>query len=264
MNTPPKLFTSGEDYEMQMGRWSRLVGDQFVAWLGVPQGLRWVDVGCGNGAFTQVILNRAAPASVAGIDPSDGQIDYARRTVTAANVSFDVAGAQTLPFPDRSFDVAAMALVISFVPDPAKAVSEMVRVTRPGGTVATYMWDFLAGGVPVEPTYEAFRQLGRQSAMPAGAPASRREALQDYWQKAGLEAVETRVIRIPVVYSDFEDFWTSNSKPSGPQGVILHNMSQAEKDETRACLRRILPIAADGTIRYEAFANAVKGRVPSE
>lgn len=262
MSTPPKLFTSGEDYEMQMGRWSRLVGDQFVDWLGVAPGLRWLDVGCGNGAFTQVILNRASPASVAGVDPSEGQIAYARRMVTSANVKFDVGGAQALPFAERSFDVAAMALVIAFVPDPAQAVAEMVRVTKPGGTVATYMWDFLEGGVPVQPVYEAFRQLGLASALPAGAPASRRDALQDYWQKAGLEAVETRVIRISVAYADFEEFWTSNSKPSGPQGVILHNSSQAVKDEVRACLRKILPIAADGTIRYEAFANAVKGRVP--
>lgn len=261
MNAPPRLFASGDDYELQMGRWSRPVGEQFIDWLSVPPGLRWLDVGCGNGAFSQVILKRAAPASVAGVDPSEGQIGYARQHAGAANVTFDVGDAQNLPFADASFDVAAMALVIAFVPDPARAVAEMKRVTRPGGWVGTYMWDMMAGASPVRPVYQALRKMGCDPSQPPRAEASRREAMQDYWQKAGLDDVETTVIRIDVVHPDFESFWDANSRPSGPQGVVLSKMSPAEKETARACLREVLPISADGSIRYEAFANAVKGRV---
>ena len=260
--TAAKLFTSGDDYELQMGRWSRPVGEQFVDWLNVPEGLRWADVGCGNGAFAQVVLKRAKAASVAGVDPSEGQIEYARKHVGAANAQFDVGDAQNLPFADASFDVSAMALVIAFVPDTARAIAEMKRVTRPGGWVGTYMWDMMAGGVPVRPVYEALQKMGYDPALPPRAEASRREAMQDYWQKAGLENVETTVIRITVVHTDFESFWDANRRPSGQQGVVLTNMSPAEKEKARATLREILPIAADGSIRYESFANAVKGRVP--
>lgn len=258
----PKLFSSGDDYELQMGQWSRPVGEQFVAWLDVPAGLRWADVGCGNGAFAQVIFNRARPSFVAGVDPSEGQIDYARKRIGAANAKFDVGDAQNLPFADASFDVSAMALVIAFVPDTARAVAEMKRVTRPGGWVGTYMWDMMAGGVPVRPVYEALRKMGYDPALPPRAEASRREAMQDYWQKAGLQDVETTVIRIDVVHPDFETFWDANSRPSGPQGVVLSKMTDAEKEKARATLRELLPIATDGSIRYESFANAVKGRVP--
>lgn len=261
MNVPPKLFASGDDYELQMGRWSRPVGEQFIDWLAVPPGLRWLDVGCGNGAFSQVILKRAAPVSVAGVDPSEGQIDYARRHVGAANAKFDVGDAQNLPFADASFDVAAMALVIAFVPDTARAIAEMKRVTRPGGWVGTYMWDMMAGGVPVRPVYQALQKMGYDPSLPPRAEASRREAMQDYWQKAGLDGVETTVIRIEVVHTDFDSFWDANSRPSGQQGIVLSKMSPAEKEKAQACLREILPVSADGSIRYEAFANAVKGRV---
>ncbi|HEY4343309.1 MAG TPA: class I SAM-dependent methyltransferase [Parvibaculum sp.] len=258
----PKLFSSGDDYELQMGRWSRPVGEQFVDWLKVPEGMRWVDVGCGNGAFSQVIMKRARPSAVAGVDFSEGQIDYARKHVGAANAQFEVGDAQSLPFADGSFDVAAMALVIAFVPDTARAVAEMKRVTRPGGWVGTYMWDMMAGGVPVHPVYEALRRMGYDPALPPRAEASHREAMQGFWQKAGLEDVETTVIRITVVHPNFESFWDSNSRPSGPQGVVLSKMAPDEKEKVQATLRDILPIAADGSIRYAAFANAVKGRVP--
>src|SRR5690349_21615344 len=148
MKQPGGLFSDGEAYERLMGRWSRLVGQSFLDWLAVPKGLRWLDVGCGNGAFTEVLIAGVAPAAVTGVDPSEGQIAYARKRPATAMAEFRVGDAQSLAFDDRSFDAAAMALVISFLPDPAKAVAEMARVVRPGGCIATYMWDMSAGGSP--------------------------------------------------------------------------------------------------------------------
>jgi SAM-dependent methyltransferase len=141
LNEVEKLFADGEAYARRMGRWGRVVGEVFLNWLSVPNGLRWIDVGCGNGAFTEVLIARCAPGAVSAVDPSEGMVSYARARAGAKLAEFRIADAQALPYPDRSFDAAAMALAISFVPDPVKAAREMARVVRPGGWVATYMWD---------------------------------------------------------------------------------------------------------------------------
>jgi ubiquinone/menaquinone biosynthesis C-methylase UbiE len=261
MGEADKLFTDGEAYERLMGRWSRLVGETFLDWLDVPKGLRWLDVGCGNGAFTEELIARCAPSAVIAIDPSDDQLAYARTRRGAKTADFRVGDAQKLAFDAGSFDVAVMALVISFLPDPAQAAAEMARVVRPGGWVATYMWDIPSGGAPTDPIYVTMESLGKTSARPANPMISRREAMQDLWEKAGLESIDTQVIRIPVVYSDFDDFWDSNTVLIGPQGKLIAGMSMSAREQLRTDLRDRLPTASDGRIVYESFANAVKGRV---
>ena len=262
MSDDEKLFTDGKAYERRMGRWSRVVGKAFLDWLAVPKGLRWLDVGCGNGAFTEVLIARCAPTAVSAIDPSAAQLSYARTRPGAKLAEFRVGDAQALPYPDRSFDAAAMALVISFVPDPIKAVTEMMRVVRPGGWVAAYMWDLPGGGIPVEPMFRALRSLGIALSVP-GIEVSRRDNMRALWEKAGLQSIDTQVIRIPVVYSDFDDFWQSYSVPEGPSGQPLRKMSLTEIEQLKGRLREQLPTGPDGHIAYEAFANAVSGRAPS-
>jgi ubiquinone/menaquinone biosynthesis C-methylase UbiE len=262
MGENKKLFTDGEAYERRIGRWSRLVGETFLDWLAVPKGLRWLDVGCGNGVFTAVLIARCAPAAVSAIDPSEGMLRHARTRPDATLAEFRVGDAEALPYPDRSFDAATMALAISFIPDPLKAVKEMVRVVRPGGWVATYMWDLPGGGIPIEPMYRALKSLDIAVSMP-GVEVSRRENMRAIWEKAGLQSIATRVIRIAVVYSDFDDFWQSFSVPEGPSGMAMRKMSPSELERLKGRLREQLPIGPDGHIAYEAFANAVSGRVPS-
>ena len=138
----------------------------------------------------------------------------------------------------------------------------MTRVVCPGGWVATYMWDSQAGGAPIDPVYKAINALGMPSALPPNPTVSRQEALEKLWNQTGLEAIDTQVIRIPVVYSDFNDFWDSNSLPIGPQGKMINGMPPETRELLRTRLRGSLPVAPDGRIVYEAFANAVKGRVP--
>jgi ubiquinone/menaquinone biosynthesis C-methylase UbiE len=259
---PDKLFTDGAAYERLMGRWSRLVGEGFLAWLGAPRGLRWLDVGCGNGAFTEEIVVRQAPAALVAIDPSDEQLAYARTRPGAKMAQFQVGDAQNLSFGDDTFDVSIMALVLSFLPDPAKAVAEMARVVRPDGWVATYMWDIPGGGSPVTAIYGAMESLGLALPVRPNPAASQLEAMQDFWKTAGLEEIETRVIRIPVTHANFDEFWDSNTVPVGPQGKVIARMSPAARDQLRTRLREYLPAASDGRIVYESFANAVKGRVP--
>ena len=261
MGEADKLFTDGKAYERLMGRWSRIVGTAFLDWLDAPKNLRWLDVGCGNGAFTEEIIARCAPAAVTAIDPSDEQLVYARTRPGMKMTKFQVGDAQSLPSGDSTFDVAVMALVISFLPDPDKAVAEMARVVRPGGWVASYMWDVPGGGVPVHPIYLAMESMGMTSARPPNPVVSGRDVMQGLWEKIGLETVDTRVIRIPIAYSDFDDFWDSNVVPIGPQGKLIAGMSTSVREELRMRLRDHLPVSSDGRIVYESFANAVKGRV---
>src|ERR1700733_6886159 len=161
-----QLFNDGKAYERLMGRWSRVAGAAFLDWLDVPQAMRWLDAGCGNGAFTEEIIARCAPAKVTAIDPSEEQLAYARNRPGTKTAEFRAGDAQNLPFSDDSFDVGIMALVISFLPEPDKAAAELTRIVRPGGWAATYMWDFPGGGSPVYPLNRAIKSLGWDPALP--------------------------------------------------------------------------------------------------
>ena len=262
MSEPDKLFTDGAAYERLMGRWSRVVGEVFLDWVNASKNLAWLDVGCGNGAFTEELIARCAPAAVTAIDPSDDQLAYARTRPGAKMTDFRVGDAQNLPFADNSFDVAVMALVIAFLPDPRTAVAEMARVVRPGGSVIAYVWA-PGGGVPVHPIYLALESMGLTSGGVPNPAASERGAMQRFWEDAGLESIETRVIRIPTIYSNFDDFWDSNAVPIGPQGKTIASMSASGREELRSRVRNHLPVSSDGRIVYQSFANSIKGRVPN-
>jgi SAM-dependent methyltransferase len=261
MNEAPNLFADGNAYERLMGRWSRLAGEKFLDWLDAPKNLQWLDVGCGNGAFTEVLIARCAPASVVGVDPSEGQLAYARGRPGTKRAVFRVADAQALPFPGNSFDAATMALVIVFIPHPVKAARELARVVRPGGVVATYMWEF-PDGFPLAPLAAAMKDLGLTPPERPNVEASARDAMRAIWKDAGLTAIETEVIRIRVSFSSFDDFWDSNTVPVGPSGKALSELSPSSREQLKTRLRERVPIAAEGSIAYEAFANAVRGVVP--
>jgi ubiquinone/menaquinone biosynthesis C-methylase UbiE len=260
MTDAGQMFSNGKTYERMMGRWSKLVGQIFLDWLDAPKDLHWVEVGCGNGAFTEELIARTAPRAVDSIDPSEGQLAFARTRPAAKLAQFRLGEAQALPFADNSFDAAAMALAITFVPDPGKAVAEMARVVRPGGIVATYMWDVAGGGLPLAPVGRALKALGKDYSRISDT-AARRDTMQALWQGSGLQAVEPRVIPITVTFASFDDFCESNLVPIGPAGQVIAKMLPAELEQLKANLRTQLPIAADGSIAYGAFANAVKGRV---
>ena len=260
MSDAGQMFSDGKTYERMMGRWSKLAGRIFLDWLDAPRDLHWLEVGCGNGAFTEELIARTAPRAVDAVDPSEGQLAFARTRPAAKLAKFHLGDAQTLRFADNSFDAAAMALAITFVPDPAKAAAEMARVVRPGGIVATYMWDIAGGGLPLAPVARALKALGKDYSR-TSETAARRDTMQTLWQGAGLQEVETRVIHITVTFASFDDFCESNLVPIGPAGQVIARMSPAELEQLKANLRTQLRTADDGSIAYEAFANAVKGRV---
>lgn len=150
MSAPTIKFDDGAVYERMMGKWSGLAGRAFIDWLSPPPNLRWVDIGCGNGAFTQLLVEHCTPMTVEGVDPSEGQLAFARERLATPVAKFRQGDAMALPFADGTFDAAVMALVVFFIPDPARGVAEMARVVRPGGLAAAYVWDVVSGGGPSE------------------------------------------------------------------------------------------------------------------
>ena len=253
-------FDDGAAYERYMGVWSRLAGEVFLDWLAPPPGLRWLDVGCGNGAFTEMIAERCAPALMAGVDPSEGQLAFARARAPLRSADFRQGDAMALPYADRSCDAAVMPLVIFFVPDPAKGVAEMTRVVRRGGLVTAYAWDMPGGGFPYYTLQVEMRELGFAAPKPPSPEASKESVLRDLWTSAGLSDVETRQIVVERTFADFDDYWeTVLGGPSIRAGMAAVGPEQVGR--LKAKMRTLLPVDAGGRITYSATANAVKGRV---
>jgi SAM-dependent methyltransferase len=255
-------FDDGAAYERYMGEWSRLAGETFLDWLAPRPGLRWLDVGCGNGAFTEMLVGRCAPASVHGIDPSEGQLAYARTRPAGRVAQFRQGDAMALPFPDDTFDAAVMPLVIFFVPDPARGVVEMAWVVCPGGAVTAYAWDMEGGGFPYDALHDEMRGLGVAVPTPPSPGASRLDALRDLWTGAGLDSVETREIAVRRAFADFDDYWTTVLGGSSVRAQLAA-MAPGELALLQSRMRARLPADAAGRITYGARANAVKGRVPN-
>ncbi len=261
MNEPQIRFDDGAAYEDFMGKWSLLTGEPFIDWLAPDAALRWVDIGCGNGAFTELLVTHCAPVEVQGIDPSEEQIAFARERLSTAPVVFRRGDAMALPYADDAFDAAVMALVIFFVPDPARGVAEMARVVRPGGSVSAYAWDILEGGFPFAALMAEMEVLGSPALWPPSVDASRLDVMRSLWAGAGLVQVETRQITVERRFADFDTFWAIAQ--TGPRlAPRLAAMSAADVERLKARLRERLVPDASGSIPLAARANAIKGAVP--
>jgi SAM-dependent methyltransferase len=197
------------------------------------------------------------------IDPSEGQLAYARTRPGTQGAQFHQGDAMALPFADNSADIAIMALVLFFVPEPARGVAEMVRVVRPGGTVAAYLWDFPNGGFPFEPIMAELRALGVTPPLPPSVSVSRMEALQAHWQLAGLDAIETKAITVQRRFPDFDTFWRVTAEASMLK-PIFEQMNETDQAAFRQRIATRLPPAEDGSVTYSSHANAIKGQVPKQ
>ena len=214
-----------------------------------------------SGAFSELLVERCAPAEVQGVDPSEGQLAFARTRPAARLAQFRQGDAMALPFSNGSFDAAVMALVIFFVPEPAKGVAEMVRIVAPGGMVATYAWDIEGGGRPTEPIDVEMPAMGLTLPMPPSFKASRMENLRELWKGAGLAAIETREITVRRTFADFDDFWAT-TVTSASVAPVVARMAAGDVARLKERVRERLPADAAGRITYGARANAIKGRKP--
>lgn len=258
-------WSAGDPYEAYVGRWSRLVARQFVAWLALPPALRWLDVGCGTGAVTQVILEDAAPASVVGVDPSEGFMATARGRVQDARASFRIGAAHALPLDDAAVDVVVSGLVLNFAPDPAQALADMTRAVRPGGTVAAYVWDYAGGMQMIRLFWDAAAALDPDArALDEGRrfPICGSASLLALWNGCGLDQAVCRTLDVPTVFKSFDDYWLPFRGGQGPAPTYCATLTEDARAALRDRLRAIVPAEPDGSIRLVARAFAVRGVRP--
>jgi trans-aconitate methyltransferase len=249
-------WSSGDIYESYVGRWSRPVAAEFVSWLAQPAGLRWLDVGCGTGALTSTILRTADPASVLGVDPSEGFIGYARQTVDDERASFEVRSAAELP--DGPYDAVVAGLVLNFIPERVKALRRMREI---GSTVAVYVWDYADGMQLMRYFFDALAEVRPQDReQDEGIRFSFCTAagLEEMFVEAGFTTVGTREIVVPTEFVSFDDYWSPFLGGQGVAPAYLRSLAEPDQEELREAVRERLPIEADGSIRLTARAWAAK------
>jgi SAM-dependent methyltransferase len=259
------MFSGGDAYERFMGRWSRQLAPLFVEFAGVRDGDAVLDVGSGTGALTAAVVGVAPSSRVIGVDPTAPYIDFVRTRHPGDLVRFEIGDAQQLRFVDGGFDRTLSLLVLNFIQDPARALKEMVRVTRHGGTVASAVWDYGQGmemlrifwdeAVALNPA--ADRRDERHM------PHSRKGDLSALWREHRLRDVSEEALTIRTRFSSFDDYWLPFLEKQGPAGDYVATLTAGEREQLRLGLRtRLLGDGPDRPIVLSARAWAVRGTMP--
>jgi SAM-dependent methyltransferase len=259
---PTDVWASGDAYEPYVGRWSRRVAREFLEWLSVEPGRHWLDVGCGTGALTETVLTLAAPTSVKGVDPSESYVQHARHQVNDQRATFAVGDALSLPVTDGSFDAVVSGLVLNFVFDAPKAVSEMARVAADGGVVGAYVWDY-AGDMQLMryfwDTVVALDPAAQDLDEGVRFPLCKPEPLRTLFLGSGLADVDVKAIDVPTLFRDFDDYWMPFLGGQAPAPSYAMSLTEERRVGLRDRIRSALPIADDGSISLTARAWAVRG-----
>lgn len=229
---------AAEAYEAFMGRWSRLLAVPFVDFVGVVDGMRVLDVGCGTGALTDELVSRLPGSSVAAVDPSASFVQAVRARLPGVEVGR--AAAERLPFDDHAFDVAAAQLVVHFLPDPVAGLAEMRRVTRRGGVVAACVWDYAGGRGPLGVFWEAARAIRPDAPDESELAGTREGHLAALFQAAGVREVTATSLSVTIAHGSFAEWWGPFTRGAGPAGAYVATLDPDERDALmRECLRRL-------------------------
>jgi SAM-dependent methyltransferase len=260
------MANDGSGYERQMGRWSRRLAPLFIDFAGIGAG-DVLDVGCGTGSLAFTLAQNPTLRSIRAIDFSPAYIEHAKSLNQDPRVRFQVADACALPFEDAAFDHCASLLVLAFIPQADRAVREMRRVTRPGGTVAGCMWDARGGMIMLRMFWDIAAMLDQRAvdrrAKGFTRPMTRPGDLARAWREAGLHDVVDGAITIRMEFADFDDFWTPMDGKDGSFAEYVSTLSVEGKGKLRDALRlAYLDGDVDGPRSYAATAWTVKGRVP--
>jgi SAM-dependent methyltransferase len=247
------MFDDAGSYDRFMGRYSRLLAPEFADFAGVTGGTV-IDVGCGPGALTSVLVERAG--RVTAVDPSEPFVAAARERFPGVEV--EQAAAERLPFADGAFDGALAQLVVHFMAEPVGGLREMARVTRPGGTVAACTWDIVGGRSPMSPLWAAVRSLGVEMPGEGGRPGTAAGELRGFFEAAGLADVEDGELPVTVEHETFEDWWKPFTLGVGPAGQALATLDPERLAAVRDEAQRLL---GEPPIRIDAVTWAARGRV---
>ena len=254
----------GNPYERYVGRWSRQVAPRFLAWLNVPPGRRWLDVGCGTGALSAAIAAHCAPSAVTGIEPSEGFLAQAAEQL-AGRALVRQGSATAIPLEDDSVDATVSGLVLNFVPDVRAGLREMTRVTASGGTIGAYVWDYASGMELMRHFWDAAVELDPNAAsLDEGRrfPLCRPDALAQSFGSAGLRHVDVATIDIATRFESFDDYWQPFLGGQGPAPAYAMSLEETARARLRERLRERLSVQADGSIPLTARAWAVRGTTP--
>ncbi len=255
-------WTDGDAYENYVGRWSRKTGREFLSWLNAPAGLRWLDLGCGTGAFTAQILEYCDPLSIVGVEPSTGFRDLANQAVANERVQFLPGSGEKIPLKENAVDIAVSGLVLNFIPDLPKAMRELSRCVREGGTIAAYVWDY-AGHVQFMRCFwdaaVALDPAAQDKDEGVRFPVCHPDALTKLFSDAGLVEVEAEPIDIATPFRDFDDYWTPFLSGVAPAPGYCASLDEAAREALKERLRQSLPTDPDGRILLAARAWAVRG-----
>lgn len=261
MTTGHDRWSSGSAYEAYVGRWSREVAREFIGWLGVPPGSRWVDVGCGTAALTRTILESADPTAVLGVDQSTSFVAFTEHETPDPRTGFAVGDGTALPVVTGRFDATVSGLVLNFVPEPAQMVAEMARVTRQGGQVALYVWDYAGEMQMMRYFWDTVIELdpiARRYDEGMRFSICKLEALRALFSGAGLSDVDARAIDIPTQFRNFDDYWSPFLGGTGTAPGYVASLDEPDRTALRERLRERLPIRPDGGIHLIARANAIR------
>jgi SAM-dependent methyltransferase len=251
---------AGGSYQRFMGRFSETLSAPFADFAGVTagSGMRVVDVGCGPGALTSLLVDRLGAPAVAGVDPSETFLEAVRERLPQVDIR--KAPAEALPFDDDAFDAALAQLVVHFMNDPKAGVGEMARVTRPGGAVAVCVWDHAGGRGPLSPFWAAVSEVdpgARDEALLVGSAGGQ---LEDLLGSCGLDDVVGGEVTATRSYTSFQDWWEPYTLGVGPAGDYVRSLDDATRDRVIAACRTRIP---DRQFTLDATAWAARGRVPS-
>lgn len=223
---------SAEAYDQFMGRFSEPLADQFVDFAGLRVGKRALDVGCGPGALTARLAQLIGPDAVSAIDPSPSFVEAVQTRFPGVDVRSGTA--EHLPFPSDSFDAALAQLVVHFMSDPVAGLSEMGRVTRPGGVVAACVWDHAGGGGPLSTFWRAVHDLDPTAPDEAGRAGARKGQLAELAERAGLRRITSDLLTVRLRFAAFADWWEPFTLRVGPAGDYVASLSDDAREALRA------------------------------
>ncbi len=255
-------WESGIAYERFMGRWSTLIAQKFLNWLAIPPARSWLDVGCGTGSLTKLILETHQPKEIISIDSSSDFISHAQRSIANPSVHFKVGLAQSLEMDSNSVDAVVSGLVLNFVPQPKVAIVEMLRVTKPGGKIGIFLWDYADGMQMLRYFWDAAVELdNKANQFDEGIrfPLCQEGHLESLIREVGLKQVEATPIEVKTVFQNFDDYWQPFLGNVGPAPSYAMSLNQKVRQNLEDKLRKALPIDDNGSISLIARAWAVKG-----